>query len=157
MVTCHFLEMFLTSEESGTTGECNFGMIEEKFEDYGISWKNCVRLSVDNSNVIIYETNSVASRFKEKNENYSIGRCVCHLVHIAASNGNDAIIEHITINVEEVMVDLLYRLNKSSKKTGKLKEYFKFCNQEYLNVLKHLFVRWLSLKKFVSRTVHHTS
>ena len=94
---------------------------------------------------MIGKTNSIVSRFLERNENIFIAGSSCHLAHIAASNSHDAFCEYIAINVQDEMVDLFYWFDKSTKRKGKLKEYFEFCNQEYQGVLKHLSVRWLSL------------
>ena len=65
-VTYHFLDMYLTSGEGGATAACIFSWIEEKFDKYGISWENCVILSVDNTNTKVGKKNSVASRFLQK-------------------------------------------------------------------------------------------
>ena len=48
-------------------------------------------------------------------------------------------------------IDCFYWFDKSSKRKGKLLEYFEFCNQEYQAVLKHLSVRWLSLQRCMER------
>ena len=42
---------------------------------------------------------------------------------------------------------------KSSKLKGKLKEYFDFCNNEYQNVLKHLWVQWRAIEHFMGRII----
>ena len=75
------------------------------------------------------------------------------LVPTTLHNANDAFSQHIGLNVEDVVVDLFYWFDKSSKRKGKLKEYHEFCNQEYREVLKHLSVRWLSLEKCLNRAV----
>ena len=102
---------------------------------------------------MIGRKNSIASRFKQKNESCFIGGCPYHLAHIVASNTNDAFSQHIGLNVEDVVVDLFYWFDKSSKRKEKLKEYHEFCNQEYREVLKHLSIRWLSLEKCINRAV----
>ena len=51
------------------------------------------------------------------------------------------------------MVDLFYYFNKSSKRKGKLKEYHEFCNQEYREVLKYIFIKWLLLEKCINKAV----
>ena len=153
-VTNHFLDMCLTSGTDCSTAEGIFTAIDEAFENepWEIPWESCVSLSVDNTNTMIGKNNSIASRFLEKNENVFIAGCPCHLAHIAASNAHDDFCEYISLNVEDVMVDLFYWFDKSAKRKGKLKEYFEFCDQEYQSVLKHLSVRWLSLEKCISRT-----
>ena len=76
-----------------------------------------------------------------------IGACLFHFAHIAANNANDAFSKCIGLNVEDVCVDCYYWFDKSTKRKGKLLEYFDFSDQEYQAVLKHLSVRWLSLEK----------
>ena len=48
---------------------------------------------------------------------------------------------------------IYYWFDKSTKRKGKLLEYFDFCYQEYQAVLKHLSVRWLSLEKCAVRVL----
>ena len=102
---------------------------------------------------MIGRKNSIASRFKQKNESCFIGGCPYHLARIAASNANSAFSQHIGLNVKDVMVDLSYWFDKSSKSKGNLKEYHEFCDQEYREVLKQLSVRPLSLEKSINRAV----
>ena len=117
-VTSHFLNMCLTSGKNASTAACIFDKINNKFTEYGLPWENCVRLSVNNTNAMIGRKNSVASRFKQKNESCFIGGCPCHFAHIAASNVNDAFSQHIGLNVEDVVVDLFYWFDESSKRKG---------------------------------------
>ena len=152
-VTDHFLDMCLTSGEGGGTAAVIFEKIEEVFEQHKLPWENCTSLSVDNTNTMIGKHNSIASRFLEKNENCFIAGCPCHLAHIAASNSHDEFSSYIGLNVEDVMVDLYYWFDKSAKRKGVLTTYFELCDQEYLAVLKHLSVRWLSLERCVTRAL----
>ena len=100
---------------------------------------------------MIGRNDSVASRFLEKNPEMFIAGCPCHLSHIAASHANDAFSDVLGLNVEDVCLDCFYWFKKSSKRKGKLLEYFEICNQEYQAVLKHLSVRWLSLQRCMER------
>ena len=68
---------------------------------------------------------------KMKNQSIFISGCPCHLVHIAATAANDSFTEVIDVNVEDVLIDLYYWFDKSSKHKRKLAEYFEFCDQEY--------------------------
>lgn len=70
-----------------------------------------------------------------KNPEIFIAGCPCHLAHIAASHANDAFSDVLGLNVEDVCVDCFYWFDKSSKRKGKLLEYFEFGNQEYRAVL----------------------
>jgi hypothetical protein len=67
---------------------------------------------------------------------------------IAASNVNDAFTEVAGINLENLLIDLYYWFDKSTKRKGVLVEYMEFCDQEYGKFLKHSSTRWLSLARF---------
>ena len=146
-ITNHFFDMCLTSGEDGAKAFAIFDAIDKCFTKDEMPWSNCVCLSVDNTNAMIGVNNSVASRFLGKNEDIFVGGCPCHLCHIAASSANDAFSKDLGIDIEDVCVNAFYWFDKSAKRKGKLHEYFAFCNQEYLAVLKHLSVHWLSLER----------
>ena len=126
-----------------------FLLLEKNSTNMAFHGKTVLSLSVDNSNTMIGKKNSVASRFLQKNYRIFTSGCPCHVAHITVSNFS----EYIGSNVEDVLVDLFYWLDKIAKRKRKLKEHFEFCDQEYLGVLKHLSVRWLSLEKYVSRVI----
>ena len=75
---------------------------------------------------MIGKTNSIVSRFLERNENIFIAGSSCHLAHIAASNSHDAFCEYIAINVQDEMVDLFYWFDKSTKERENLKNILNF-------------------------------
>ena len=116
-------------------------------------WLNAISLSVDNTNAMIGRNNSIASRCKTRNQSIFISGCPCHLAHLAATVANDSFTEVIDVNVEDVLIDLYYWFDKSSKRKGKLAEYFEFCDQEYQQVLKHVTCRWLSLERCIERAL----
>ena len=147
-VTNHFFDMCLTKGEDGAK---IFEAIEETFTRDSMLWTNCVSLSIDNTNTMIGANNSVASRFLEMNPKLFVAGCPCHLAHIAASHANDAFSDILGINVEDICIDCFYWFSKSSKRKGKLLEYFELCNQDYQAVLKHLSIRWLSLQRCIDR------
>lgn len=87
-----------------------------------IPWSQAVSLSVDNTNSMIGVHNSSASRCKAQNSEIYVLGCPCHLAHIAASNANDAFSEIVGINVEDIVIDLFYWFDKSTKRKGDLVE-----------------------------------
>ena len=56
-------------------------------------------------------------------------------------------------DVEEMMIDLFYHFDKSTKRKAGLVNYCTFCNVEFRQVLKHVSVRWLSLELVIGRTL----
>ena len=107
-VTSHSLNMCLTSGKNASIAACIFDKINEKVIEYGLPWENCVNLSVDNANAMIGRTNSIASRFKQKNERFSYWWLSLPLCTYSYSNANDSFSQHIELNVEDVVVDLFY-------------------------------------------------
>lgn len=151
VVTNHFLSMCVTSGEDCCKALTIFEAIEKAFNDDLMPWCNCISLSVDNTNAMVGKKNSVASNFLKKNSDIFISGCPCHLAHIAASHAHDSFSNYIKLNVENLCIDSFYWFDKSSKRKGKLLEYFEFCDQEFKTVLKHLSVRWLSLERCLNR------
>ena len=107
-VTSHSLNMCLTSGKNASIDACIFDKINEKVIEYGLPWENCVNLSVDNANAMIGRTNSIASRFKQKNDRFSYWWLSLPLCTYSYSNANDSFSQHIELNVEDVVVDLFY-------------------------------------------------
>ena len=137
-VSEHFFSMCLTEGEDTGKASKLFEAIEESFEADEIPWNNCASLNIDNTNAMVGKQNSVAARFLQKNANIFIGGCPCHLAHITASHANDAFSNAISTNVEYVCVDCFYWPDKSTKRKGKLVQYYQFCDQDYQSVLKHI-------------------
>lgn len=130
-----------------------FNVMHEKFQNDSVPWMNAVSLSVDNTNSMIGCNDAIASCCKARNPNIFVAGCSCHLADIAAAEGNDAFSEGIGLNVENVLIDLYYWFDKSLKRKGKLLEYFEFCDQEYQNILKHVFTHWPSLEHCIERAL----
>ena len=152
-VTSHFYDICTTTGEDCGKAYAIFDAIDSKFVEDSVPWSNAVSLSVDNTNAMIGARNSVASRCKDKNPNIFIAGCPCHLAHLVASEANDAFSDVLSMNIESIIIDVYYRFEKSSKRKGKLAEYFEFCNQDYQQILKHVSVRWLSLERCVDRVL----
>lgn len=153
MVTSHFYDMCVTSGIDGGRAATIFDVMDQKFTKDGMPWLNAISLSVDNTNAMIGRNNSIESRCKTKNQSVFISGCPCHLAHLAATAANDSFTEIIDVNVEDVLIDLYYWFDKSSKRKGKLAEYYEFCDQEYQQVLKHVTCRWLSLERCIERAL----
>ena len=54
--------------------------------------------------------------------------------------------ERCGFDVEELTIDLFYWFDKSTKRKNGLRDYCKFCDQEYRAVVKHVSTQWLSLE-----------
>ena len=70
-----------------------------------------------------------------------------------ASSAHDEFAKVTGISAEELLVDLYYWFDKSTKRKGILVEYMQFCDKEYGKILKHSSTRWLSLERCIQRTI----
>jgi hypothetical protein len=147
-VSTHFYNMCVTGGRDASKAECIFKVVQTKMEEDHIAWSQAVNLSVDKMSLSLI---SFASRCKSKNADIYVLGCPCHLAHIAASNANDAFVEICGINIEDLLIDLYYWFEKSTKRKGVLVEYMEFCDQDCMKVLKHSSTRWLSLERCVER------
>ena len=56
-------------------------------------------------------------------------------------------------NVEEMVVDLYYWFDKSTKRKASLAGYCSFCDTSYREIVKHVNTRWLSLGRAIERVL----
>lgn len=56
-------------------------------------------------------------------------------------------------NVEEMVIDLFYWFDKSTKRKANLQSYCVFCDTSYREIIKHVSTRWLSLEKAIDRVL----
>ena len=63
-----------------------------------------VSLSVDNTNSMVGIHNSLVSRCRSHHPEIYVSKCLCHLVHIAASHAHDAFCSIAGVNVEDLLI-----------------------------------------------------
>lgn len=144
LVTTAFLDFAVCNQ---ATAENTFAELDAKMKIYDINWKNCLAFSSDNASVMLGKNNSVFKRIADLNPDvYPVG-CVCHLAHLCAKKAA----KQLSVDVEQLVIDLYYHFDKSSKRKELLKEYQEFCSVETRKILKHSSTRWLSLMKCVDR------
>ena len=56
-------------------------------------------------------------------------------------------------NVEDLVIDLFYWYDKSTKRKACQAEYYTFCDLAYREIVKHVNTRWLSLERAVGRVL----
>ncbi len=139
-VTVGFLDMPVCNDSKAAN---IFNCIASSMHDKGLEWSNCVGFSSDNCNVMIGKNNSVLSRVKSQAPYiYSVG-CPSHLVNICAKTAA----KELSMSPEELLIDIYYYFEKSSKRREDLKQFQDFCNVAQQRVQKHCPTRWLSLGK----------
>ena len=150
-VSTRLLDMCTTSGRNCGTAASIFSKIDSTLAKHNIPWSNCVGFGVDNTSVNVGIRNSIMTHVKQKVSTCYFMGCPCHLVHNVANYAAEAFQKHCGFDVEDFCVDVFYWFDKSTKRKGILKEFCKFCGNEYHEVVRYVSVRWLSLEKAVYR------
>ena len=91
----------------------------------------------------------VISFIREKHSNIFLSGCPCHLIHIAAEKSAKG----LPVAVDELLIDVYYYLDKSTKRNKALSEFQELCGTGTRKILKHCSTRWLSLSACVNRLI----
>ena len=136
-----FFDVNLLEETDASTAASMFDSVNNLFERYNIQWDHCIGIGLENTNANIGERNSIKSQACQKNDNIIIAGCPGHILHNASSRASD-IFNNITgFDISGHCVDLHYWFDKSSKRKCTLKEYYEFCDLEYVHVIKFISTR----------------
>lgn len=117
----------------------------------------CVAFGVDNTNVNMGRRNSIRTKVHQENESVYFVGCPCHMVHNTACKAAEVFQTETGFDIEDMLVDLYYWFDKSTKRKNALSEFCDFCNIQYRQVVKHVSTRWLSLEYAVERTLQQYS
>lgn len=55
--------------------------------------------------------------------------------------------------MEDLVIDLFYCFDKSTKRKACLADYCTFCDVTYRDIVKHVNTRWLSLERAIGRVL----
>lgn len=143
-ILCALLSL---KECTDNTGQGIFSMLNQEIEDKGLSWKNCVSFGCDNASTMLGHLNGVASHIKKVNPNLYVQGCLCHLLHLCAKKAA----KQLNCDVESLLIDIYYYLDKSSKRKGRLINCQEACGLKTYKILKYCSTRWLSLLEAVNR------
>ena len=146
-----FLDMCTTSGQGAGTAEVIFSKMDAVLLRHNVSWKNCVCLSVDNTSVNLGTRNSLRSRILQKSIQVYISGCPCHILHNMSSKAAAALAQTTGFDVEDLVVNVTYWFDKSTKRKAGLEEFCVFCDTAYKDVVSHVSTRWLSLEQAIIR------
>ena len=149
-VVTKFLDMCLTQS---STAVAIFSSINDAFIRNGVSWEHCVSLGVDNTSVNVGKHNSLIVEARKMNSNIILMGCPCHMAHNTARKAEREFEKYVDFNVEQLLIDIYFHFDYSSKRKNMLVEFCEFCSQEYHKILKFLSVRWLGLSTCLERTL----
>ena len=133
--------------QSACTGENIFQLMDTTLKSKAIAWDRCIAYGSDNASVMMGAKKGVAAFVTKENPAIFISGCTCHLLNLAVSKAADA----IPVNIGDLLVDIFYYLDKSSKRKQLLKEIQQVYSAQSHAILKHCATRWLSLQNCISR------
>ena len=108
--------------------------------------------SSDNAYSVVGKKKSLLIKIKnaqQYGESIFDAGCPYHLAHLCAEKGA----KEISLNIEDMIIDLYYHFHRSIKRKSALREYMEFGNTHIRNVIKHVSTRWLTLGKCLDRTL----
>ncbi|XP_028303726.1 uncharacterized protein LOC114463975 isoform X5 [Gouania willdenowi] len=150
-VVHRFLDMCSTSRPNCGTAEMIYKKMDEALQKNAIPWRNCVSLSVDNARVNTGDKNSIASRIHQEHASIYIHGCPCHIIHNTAKQAGQAFLEVCGFDPEDLAVDVGYWFKGNTNRQGYLTEFCELHGSDYMEMLMHVSVRWLSLEKCLTR------
>ncbi|XP_041375078.1 uncharacterized protein LOC121387962 [Gigantopelta aegis] len=121
--------------------------MDKELQRRELSWQNCLSFGADNASVMQGKHQGVAHYLhKEHSDMYILG-CPCHLMHLAAQKA----CSKLPASLDELLVDIFYYLDKSSKRKQSLQCFQLLNGKETRKILKHVSTRWLSLGQAITR------
>ena len=132
-----------------STAEAIFESIESVVTKDSIPWERLVGTSTDGCNVMRGKHNSVLTRLVRAQPDLFSIHCVCHAVHLCASDACSQLSDHL----EEFLRLLVYFFEKSAKRTAMFEEYQELAGVSVHKLIKPSQTRWLSLAEGVSRVL----
>ena len=149
-ICSRFWKMCMVSDCSA---EGIFTQVSKLFDEDSVPWDNVIGLSLDNASVNMGRHNGLYRKFEAKcNSVYTLG-CPCHIIHNTANHAAWAFAGVTGFDVGDFLVDIFYYFDSSTKRQALLKEYCKFCDQDYRKILKFGATRWLSKEVCINRVL----
>lgn len=138
---------FTSDSEISATAERIFHIVIESFDKHNIPRGNIIGFGSDSYNTMMGTKNSVASRFRGICPGITIMKCVCHSLHLCASEA----CKMLPRNCEDLPRNIYSFFKNSSKRQCKLVQFQMFANLEVHKILHPSQTRWLSLAAVVDR------
>ncbi|CAF3372842.1 unnamed protein product [Rotaria sp. Silwood2] len=116
-------------------------------DKYQLDIQGLTTVGADNANVNMGEHHSVFSLFREEKPNVLKGSCFNHILHNGVKHGHKL----LTIDIEKNLLSIYTHFSRSAKRIAELKSYYQFYEQDYMVILKHIKLRWLTLYTSINR------
>ncbi|KAF0720235.1 Dimer Tnp hAT domain-containing protein [Aphis craccivora] len=144
-----FSEHDAQGAEEGATAENLFNKVIQTFHQRNMNVENIVGFGSDGCSTIMGKHNSVASRFQILCLNIFIMKCICHSLHLCASEA----CKQLPRKTEDLARDIHNFMKSSSKRQAQLAQFQKFLDLDVHKILHPSQTRLLSLIAVVERIV----
>lgn len=136
-------------EDNDETSEAIAAKLIESLEKSGMARNKLVAYGADNASVNYGKFKSVFQHLKRilKLPNLIAGHCHAHILH---NTGKQAL-KTISFNVESFVIEVFSEFSSSAKKLAELKDFFNFMETDYVQLLGHSRIRFLTLFPAVDR------
>lgn len=131
----------------GATGAAIYDSIIKSFQDRNVPISNIIGYASDGASVMMGQNNSVASRFMLSNPGIIILKCICHSLHLCASEA----CKKLPRRCEDLARNVYGFFKNSHKRQSEFVEFQVFTNTKVHKMLHPSQTRWLSLLAVVNR------
>lgn len=138
-----------SGEPSGSTGRNLYDLVINTLELNDIPLTNLVGLAADGASNIMGENNSLSSRLKISAPGLCVFKCICHSLHLCASEAAKTLPRHC----EELVRHIYTYFAHSAKRLYEFKEFQAFCRTKPHKILHPCQTRWLSLHQAIQRVL----
>ena len=140
--------LFCESLQTTTTAKDIYNVVKKFMTDNGIPFNNLISVAADGAPNMMGSNKGVLKLLKDNQLEMMTVHCIIHRKNLAAAT--------LSPELDESLKKVIKVINyiKSHPKTERL--FKKFCeemNEEYVRVLLHTQVRWLSKRKCLERFV----
>ncbi|CAD6214268.1 GSCOCG00011144001-RA-CDS [Cotesia congregata] len=150
-IVSHFWELCKIfnddSKEVSTTAQHLFNCVRESFQRFSVSFDKIIGFGSDGCNAIMGKNNSVRTRFGKCCPNIYIMTCICHSLHLCASEACDS----IPSDCEKLFHSIYNHFSSSCKRQHEFKQYQQFLELKNHKILRPVEIRWLSVTAVVTR------
>lgn len=138
-----------STDAEAATAEHLFNLVQTSFKKYDISFENIIGFASDGCNTMMGSSNSVASRFRILCPGISIFKCICHSLHLCASEA----CKILPRSCEDLTRNIYNEFKNSAKRQYQFQEFQQFFDLKIHKILRPSQTRWLSLGAIVTRIV----
>jgi hypothetical protein len=150
-VRSDFWELCQVFNESDSTptasGERLYNNIINSFQHKNIPLTNIIGFGADGCNTMFGEHNSVSSRFRDSCPGIMTIKCICHSLHLCASNACKVLPRHL----EDFAREVYSFFKHSAKRKCEFIQFQIFADTNVHNILHPSQTRWLSCSAVVER------